>query len=335
MTIIVSKTSILVAFLLSFSWGPSYTLASGPFSFLAALIAEGDQTFAQEITSKNIWTMNLLETVPNPNPKLAIGGGDITIIDDSALVAETGALGTIADIEGSRHPSSISIYIVKEGDTLSQIAEMYGVSVNTIKWANNTSSAIKPGQMLVILPVSGTKHTVAKGDTLASVAKKYKADAEEIAKFNGIKGTTLAVGETIIIPDGEVTVAAPSYASSKGNLPVYSGYYMRPIVGGAKSQGIHGYNGVDLANTYGTRVVAAAAGTVIVAKDWGWNGGYGNYVVISHTNGTQTLYSHLKDVLVAQGETVKQGEVIGSIGMTGKTTGPHLHFEIRGARNPF
>ncbi|MEK7135159.1 MAG: M23 family metallopeptidase, partial [Patescibacteria group bacterium] len=108
-----------------------------------------------------------------------------------------------------------------------------------------------------------------------------------------------------------------------------------PIRGGLKSQGIHGHNGVDLAAPVGTPIVASADGKVILSRTGGYNGGYGTYVVISHANGTQSLYAHMSANNVAVGEVVSQGQVIGAIGMTGKTTGPHIHFEIRGARNPF
>jgi len=101
------------------------------------------------------------------------------------------------------------------------------------------------------------------------------------------------------------------------------------------SQGLHGHNAVDLAIGIGNPIDAAADGTVIIAKTGGWNGGYGNYVVISHSNGTETLYAHAEKLFVTPGEQVTQGEEIAKIGVTGETTGPHLHFEVRGAANPF
>ena len=110
---------------------------------------------------------------------------------------------------------------------------------------------------------------------------------------------------------------------------------MRPVVGGIKTQGIHGHNGVDLASYYGADIYASADGQVIVAKSEGWNGGYGLYIVVKHNNGTQTLYSHLSAVLVSSGQSVEQGQVIGKMGSSGDSTGTHLHFEIRGARNSF
>jgi murein DD-endopeptidase MepM/ murein hydrolase activator NlpD len=103
-----------------------------------------------------------------------------------------------------------------------------------------------------------------------------------------------------------------------------------------KTQGIHGYNAVDLAAPIGTPILAAASGDVIVANDGGWNGGYGSYVVIQHDNGSQTLYGHASAVLVSAGDHVTQGQIIARVGTSGRSTGPHVHFEIRdGIRNPF
>ncbi|MBI3075361.1 MAG: M23 family metallopeptidase, partial [Parcubacteria group bacterium] len=107
------------------------------------------------------------------------------------------------------------------------------------------------------------------------------------------------------------------------------------VSGGRKTQGLHGFNGVDIGAPYGTPVYAAAAGTVIVSRPSGWNGGYGQYVVISHSNGTQTLYSHMGSIVASEGAYLEQGQILGYVGSTGRSTGPHLHFEVRGARNPF
>ena len=102
---------------------------------------------------------------------------------------------------------------------------------------------------------------------------------------------------------------------------------------GRRSQGIHGYNGVDIAAPAGTPIVASASGDVIIARSAGWNGGYGNYIVIKHDNGTQTLYAHMSSLAVSGG-TVEKGELIGYVGISGRATGYHLHFEVRGAKNP-
>ncbi len=295
----------------------------------------------------NVQTMTLLRPAMNIDPTAARGGGEITIVDDSALMPEEGPSGTIADIEKPKN-ATISVYVVREGDTLSNVGKLFGVSPNTILWANDIprGTALQVGQTLTILPVTGVKYTVKKGDTLAGIAKRFGADSAEIANFNGIDNTTLTAGDEIIIPDGEVPATAP-ITSKPGSEPAHNvgpvgtleqiGYYLRPLIGGRKTQGIHGFNGVDLGGLpIGSSIMASATGDVIVAKQGGWNGGYGSYVVIQHPNGSQTLYGHLSKVNVYAGEHVVQGQVIGALGNTGKSTGPHLHFEIRnGIRNPF
>lgn len=289
-------------------------------------------------SSESVQSMPLPKPAMNLDPNPAKGGGDITIIDGEALVPEEGPAGTMADLEKSKN-SSISIYVVREGDTLSGIASMFGVTPNTIKWANDlpAKGTIRVGQTLTILPVTGVKYTTKKGDTLASIAKKFGADSEEIANFNAIDGSLLA-GSEIIIPDGEIAAPAVTRPATKTSAGAssYAGYFMRPIAGGVRTQGVHGYNAVDLAAAVGTPIVASASGEVIVAKEGGWNGGYGSYVVVKHANGTQTLYSHASSVTAYVGQSVIQGQVVAYVGSTGKATGPHVHFEIRGGpRNPF
>lgn len=264
-----------------------------------------------------------------------------SIVSGALLTASPTALGTGG--EEFAVNDQISVYVVHSGDTISAIAKMFGVSVNTILWANDLSSksGLQVGQVLVILPVSGVKHTVKSGETLSSIAAKYHADSADVSRFNGINASELAVGMTLIIPNGEevpVVTPTPVPAKPSENMPSYAGYYQRPITGGVKTQGIHGRNAVDLAAPAGSPIYASAAGTVIVSKMSGYNGGYANYIVISHNNGTQTLYAHNSDNVVKVGDTVTQGQLIGHVGMTGNATGPHVHFEIRGAnapKNPF
>lgn len=322
---------------------PSLVSAGIFSSFLGKTTDIEDEFFGREDNSQ---TVSLLQAAINIDPNPAKGGGDITIIDDSALLAETGISGSMVEVNERQNNGKISLYEVRQGDSLSQIADMFGVSVNTIRWANNLEGSITPGQTLIILPINGVKHIVKSGGTVSDIAEIYNGDAREIAIFNGISvDTKLNPGDEILVPNGEIQETPPKKSktgtkvvtktSSKASNPTYSGYYMRPISGGVRTQGIHGYNAIDIGVPVGTSIYAAASGTVIISKADGWNGGYGGYIVIKHDNGTQTLYAHNSRNDVIVGQRVNQGEVIGAVGNTGRSTGPHLHFEVRGATNPF
>lgn len=254
------------------------------------------------------------------------------------------------DVElGDPSSDQVSVYVVRSGDSLSQIAGMFDVSVNTILWANDMKKGdtIREGDVLFILPISGLEHTVSKGQTVQSIAKMYNADVNDIVLYNGLTPTTaLAVGDKLIIPNGQKSEESDkpiknlkaSVAKSNQYYETHpaknlSGYYIDPVPGYRLSQGIHDNNAVDLAIAYGTPIHAAASGTVLLAR-YGNNGGFGNVVIINHPNGTQTLYAHQSKIAVSSGESVSQGEVIGYVGCTGRCTGPHLHFEVHGARNP-
>ncbi len=302
--------------------------------------AQGDRLFREPkvVSSQNSQTIELLKGHLNLSSSFSLGN-KIAVVDNSALMAETPVSGSTFTEFGVTGNGQISTYIVRQGDSLSVIAKMFGVSVNTIAWANDIKGGrITPGQSLIILPISGVKHIVSKGDTVQSIAKKYNADVADITSYNGLTSSSkLAIGDEVIVPDGEIkTVSASSPVYSGSNSTVASGYFIRPVQGGRKTQGLHGHNGIDFGGLPpGTPVLASADGIVIAARTSGYNGGYGLYIVVSHSNGTQTLYGHLLSVNVSSGERVDQGQIIGKLGNSGKSTGPHLHFEVRGARNPF
>lgn len=298
----------------------------------------------EEITyanSDSAHDVPLLRATLRVDPNSAQGGGDI-LVKDNALVPNGGADKKERTLNTKTAQGEISVYVVREGDTLSQIAEMFDVSAKTILWANDimNMSTIHPGDTLIILPITGVRHIVKKGDTIATIAKKYSGDAEDILAYNQLSsGTELSVGDTVIIPDGTVApVVTPKRTATGGSVAASgngSAGFVNPLPGSVRSQGIHGYNGVDLAAPAGTPIRAAQGGEVIVARSSGWNGGYGLYIVVKHPNGTQTLYAHLSSLAVAAGNSVVSGQTIGAVGNTGRSTGNHLHFEVRGARNPF
>lgn len=319
---------------------------SGFFSFIKGLVAKSETTIPKSRpeaeSSNNSQNIAVLRAALNFDPLIGQGGGEINVIEENVLMPVLGPGASFVENAVQNQSHQISVYVVREGDTLSGIAKLFNVSVNTIFWSNNIKRKdhIVPGQVLVILPVSGVKYEIQKGDTIAKIAKKFKGDPDEIIAFNGLSdGNNLKVGEEIIIPYGELPYV-PKHSSSRVVIrgaggPDYSGYYLRPINGGRKSQGLHGFNAVDLATYCGEPIYASASGDVIAAKDYGWNGGYGEYVVIGHPNNTQTLYAHLSSVIISAGWHVVQGQVIGYVGSTGRSSGCHIHFEVRGAKNPF
>lgn len=334
---------------------PLLALAN-PFSIAAFFAGFGTRADAAGADTTNSQRLSLLSPATNLDPNPLRGDSELPVEGGTALAAAVGPQGTTADIE--EHPSStqISVHTVREGETLSEIAALYKVTTNTILWANDIRNGIiHPGDPLVILPVTGIRHTVVLGETLVSLAKKYGGTVEDIALYNGLdSGASLAAGQTVIIPNGELpstpkpvtTTKKPASTGKKsaasGNSKVLGGGgpaiggFAWPVANGRLTQGLHGWNSADIGAYPDANILASAAGTVTVARNnSGWNGGYGNYVVISHANGTQTLYAHMREVTVSMGETVTQGQAIGLMGRTGKTTGVHLHFEVRGAKNPF
>ena len=292
-------------------------------------------------------TFPLLEAAVNIDPNPAKGGGDITVVDGSALLSEVGPSGSIADIESKDHKGDVSTYVVRKNDTLAQISEMFNISVNTIVWANDLDRKVplREGQTLVVLPVDGVQYVVQKGDTLSGIVKKFNANLDTVISFNDLGSNhVLSVGQTILIPDGvENSLGSSLSTASPARTHTVSavGYYTNPLPSGHKTQGMHGYahNSIDIGAPTGSSILAAADGIVVVSQfrpsGNPWFGGYGNNVMIKHPNGTFTRYGHMSVVYVSEGVHVSKGQAIGEVGSTGDSSGPHLHFEIRGAKNPF
>ncbi len=266
------------------------------------------------------------------------------IVDDGSLMGINSPLAFYLPT-AKRH--GILTYEVQDGDTAGQIAANFGVSLNTILWANNlkSGSLIKPGQEIVILPISGVRHLVKKGDTISSIAKKYKASIEEIVAFNNLSNDKLLIeGQELVIPDGQLSSTSISSAASSVGLkpmtvdisswPSEKGFFAYPASGGWNKGILHYYNAVDIINSCGSPIYTSADGIVVEARK-GWNLGYGNYIKIQHFNGTLTVYGHLGDLYVKEGDKVSQGQALGTMSDTGNANGCHLHFEIRGAQNPF
>ncbi len=236
---------------------------------------------------------------------------------------------------GIKERDSIISYCVEEGNTLEDVAQMFGISVDTIKWANNIGGKkIKEGEELLILPVTGVMYYVERGDTLGEIARMHKADLEDIIAFNEIEGKKIIAGDRLIIPEGK---PAPTPVISSPSSQIVRSSFVNPVPGGVITQGLHPYNAVDIYNPCGSIIVAAASGRV-TQVGWGsWPAG--NFVKIDHGH-VVALYAHMQTITVRPGNYVSQGKGIGTVGNTGKTigrTGCHLHFDIlsKRTRNPF
>ena len=196
--------------------------------------------------------MPVLAAAVNLDPNPAVGGGDITVVDGSALLPQEGPSGTAADIAVRPVSSQISVYTVRDGDTLSGIAQMFDVSVGTIIAANDIQhDLINPGQTLIILPITGIEHTIVADDTLASLAKKYSSDANDIAQYNDLAdGASLTIGQTILIPDGEIPASASASTAAPASHGASSG---TKSSGGSSTEPYLGGSGPAIAGYYAPR----------------------------------------------------------------------------------
>lgn len=235
-------------------------------------------------------------------------------------------------------------YTVQRGDTLQTIAQKFSqpnnpISVDTIKWANDLSdNDITVGDTLDILPVTGVEYKVQSGDSVYTIAKKFNTNPQGIVDFpfnNFANQETFALveGQMLIVPGGSVTTpSAPAIPSIIPQAPEnisFSGSGFNWPVHGEITQGFSWYhNGIDIAGPIGTPVYASKTG-VIQEASGGWSYGYGNHVIINHNDGYMTLYGHLNSYVVSVGQSVTAGQLIGYRGNTGRSTGPHTHFEIR------
>ncbi|MBI4427315.1 MAG: peptidoglycan DD-metalloendopeptidase family protein [Candidatus Magasanikbacteria bacterium] len=347
------------------------TEIAGQKTLLYKIVGPGEQDFSLDaITFETVSATVQEKTAPNwkegavgAQPGATAGAAsqpfqpqDIASISSGGMALSKPTILPGAVVPGSTSGptrTQIVLHTVQTGDTIGSIAEKYRVSIATILWANNLTerSYIRPGNELKILPVSGLLHTVKKGDTIAKIAKLYKTDAEKIIKFNKLKedGSDVVIGEGLVIPDGLKpqpvyapsrvytqlgSVSAPPYSV---NAPAGSGYLWPTTVRRITQYFSWRHTGIDIAGPVGTPIYASRNGTVIRSQ-CGWNGGYGCYIIIDHGGGITTLYGHNSRLYVKVGESVSQGQTIALMGSTGRSTGPHSHFEVRvnGRRvNPF
>lgn len=231
--------------------------------------------------------------------------------------------------------SQVKYYQVQKGDTLWDISRSFNVNVQTVAALNNLhkNSVLSIGQTLKI-PGSGERtHVIRRGETLWDIAARYDVSLDNLKRSNpGKNPLNLKIGEPLRIPDGSYRMAPAQPAVSRGWS--VSGVFSWPLFGvitsgyGWRKSGFH--HGVDIAGDIGDPIKACAAGSVSFA---GYKPVYGRMVVVDHPDGKQTLYAHVQSLKVKEGETVGRGQVIATVGMTGRTTGPHVHLEVRSQGN--
>jgi len=325
----------------------------------ATTILGGETSLSKEALTKLGSILNPMASTPNQYQEedlTFVFGGQIANSDElndsgPPLVYFNTFLGQRAPFvtEGSpAHTLGIKSYEVQPGDTPASIAKHFNVTVETVLAVNDLryGDYISPGEVLLILPVSGVLHKIQSYESLSDIASRYSVASDEIAKYNllAADGSNLEEGQLIIVPNGKkyIGVAPPAYGKSLAN---YDDYYSFPTTGRNWGR-MHDDNGVDISNSCGTEIFSAASGRVIEvsvseSRSSRLNGGYGNLIKIVHSNGTTTLYGHLLAALVNVGDQVSKGQLVAWMGGrpgspgAGNSTGCHVHFEVRGARNPF
>jgi len=240
---------------------------------------------------------------------------------------ETIALSPIVD------PAKVRMHTVQDGENLGSIAEKYSIDVDTLQAANATITVdIHPGDQLVILPSKGVLHSADMGDTLWSIANLYDVGVATIMTANNKISEDIAIGEKIFVPGGkkpqinERQLARADTPVSRSVVPRFAMPTVGELSSGFGYRWGRQHSGIDLANDIGTKIRASRAGRVVYT---GWYSGYGNTVVIEHDQGYTTLYGHLNEAIVREGQYVQGGQVIAYMGNTGNSTGSHLHFEVQ------
>lgn len=238
--------------------------------------------------------------------------------------------------------TKVETYTVEGGDTLGGIAAKFQIQLTTLLYANNLNSrsVIQPGQSLTILPVDGLVHEVKKNENIGQIANLYDVKGSEILSFNNISDpTAIQVGSKLIIPGGKppapvsrpTTVASkPSTAAPANIPPSATNDEGLTLLWPTTDHHINQYfsylhTGLDIRGKIGNPIYAAEDGVVLESR---WAGDYGKMVLIKHDNGLITRYGHNDRLLVEAGDRVTRGQTISLMGSTGRSTGPHLHFEV-------
>jgi len=301
--------------------------------------------------------------MPTSTPTFELPGLPPLSIDQAIYQVGIPRLAQVHTTIPTRPRTEVITYIVKTGDTVFGIAEQFGIKPETVLWGNYLTLADNPhalieGQELNILPLDGTYHRWSAGEGLNGVAQGYSVTPEDIINWEGnnlsletlgdFANPNIEPGTFLVVPGGSrqfVTWSAPRITRSNPGVAKYIGPgACGTITDGAVGTGafiwpsanhfLSGYDyspstnhfAIDIDGDLGEPMWASDSGVVVYA---GWNNfGYGNMVVIDHGNGWQTAYAHMDVITVGCGQSVFQGTPIGTIGSTGKSSGPHIHLEM-------
>jgi murein DD-endopeptidase MepM/ murein hydrolase activator NlpD len=280
--------------------------------------------------------MNVTATVGGAAPDARYGSGDGPLAPDlNDIYLGDGSIPNSLQNPGVGMDAKTQLrtYAVRSGDNFNGIAGQFGLAPSTLYWANRSKvpdpASLHVGQQLVILPMDGLLVTIGTKDTLDSLAAKYKVTVQDIVDANNLPEATVVLGQALIIPGASGGPVPKAKTTSAGGGSTRSGSWVWPVAGyNYISQYFwSGHHALDLASPSGTPVVAAAAGTVVLAGNRGYTGG-GNVVWIMHGTKLYSTYNHLSKILVHSGQKVSAGQRVGLVGQTGEATGPHLHFEV-------
>lgn len=254
-------------------------------------------------------------------------------LDEAGEYSDDGTLtGAYVSSASFTQPVIFSIYKVRDGDTISGITKKFGLkNISTLIAVNDIDNVrqLSAGQKLKVPSIDGLIYTVQSGNSLASLSVQFGVSIEELLDVNELDSERLNAGQQLFIPGAKLDSQKLQQAlGTLFKIPIFARYRISSPFGyradpftGAKSF----HTGVDLACPSGTPVVSAASGTVSFV---GYSNVFGNYIIVKHSNGYQTLYGHLSKILAGKGQHVSQGTRIGLVGSTGYSTGPHLHFTI-------
>jgi murein DD-endopeptidase MepM/ murein hydrolase activator NlpD len=283
--------------------------------------------------------------------------GDVLVSDEEGYLVKINPQTSKSNRSDLR---DFAIHVVESGESLSVIAENYGVNANTIMWENGITNVnrIRAGQQLLIPPINGVSYQILPGDTVEKVAEKYEISKELIVAHNELEADVLPKGQEIFLPGAEpivekkpvvvaqrgnytqvTTINTPTAAGSFGTVdadpntatPSFGKIFIFPTEGKVTQGYRAGHYALDIADRSKPPIWAAGAGKVIKAEAGGWSGGYGTHVIVDHGDGLSTLYAHMETISVQVGDEVGQGDVLGKMGNTGRVygvTGIHLHWEV-------